>query len=282
MRYAPRIRSALFVPAGREDFLTRAADRGADAVILDLEDGVDLSRKEEARRSVARALETVDFGEREVMVRLNGPGSAFFPADLEALRAFPRFPDTLMLPKVDSPAHLAEVSDALDRHGIACGLIPCVESAAGVLAAPEIARASGRNTGLMFGGFDFSADIGAAPHWEAQLHARSRVVLAAAAARIEPIDSPYDDYHDPDTLAELSRRARRLGFTGKCAIHPAQLDVINQAFSPTPEEVAHARRVVEAARAQGSGAIAVDGKMVDMAVVRIAQRTVALAERIGL
>lgn len=275
-------RSLLFVPADRPDRVRKAAGLPTDAVIIDLEDGVDLSRKDEARRLAAQALAEVDFGSREVILRTNSPGSPFFAADLEALLAFPRLPDTVMIPKVERPEDLEAIAVRLDQRGIACGLIPCVESARAVLDAPAIARAGGRNTGLMFGGYDFSADIGAANEWEPQLYARSRVVLAAAAAGIDPIDTPYGDFSDPEGLAEWCRKSRRLGFVGKCAIHPSQLEIINAAYAPTPEELQWAQRVVAAAEQQGYGAINLDGRMVDMAVVRVAQRIVAVARRTGM
>lgn len=275
-------RSLLFVPADRPDRILKAATLPADAVIIDLEDGVDLSRKDEARRAAAEALANVDFGDREVILRTNSPDSEYFAADFEALLALERLPDTVMIPKVETPGDLAGIAARLDERGIPCRLIPCVESARAVLAAPAIAQAGGRNTGLMFGGFDFSADIGAANEWEAQLYARSQVVLAAAAAGIDPIDTPYGDFNDPEGLAEWSRKSRRLGFVGKCAIHPSQLEIINEAYAPTREELDYALRVVAAAEEQGYGAINLDGRMVDMAVVRVAQRTVAIARRTGM
>lgn len=261
-------RSLLFVPCDRPDRVRKAASLACDAVILDLEDGVDSGRKREARGNARQALETVDFGPRQVILRINGPDSDLMREDLDALAGFRRLPDFLMVPKVEAPLHLAA----------GCPVIPTVESAAGILAAPAIARGQ---AALMFGAFDFAASIGAAPEWEPLLAARSQVVVAAAAAGIDAIDSPWGDLADLDGLRESCVRARRMGFAGKGAIHPSHLDVINSAFSPTDEELTLARRIVRAADEQGEGAIRLDGRMVDRAVVRIARRTVAAAQRSG-
>jgi (S)-citramalyl-CoA lyase len=270
------------VPADRPDRVRKAAGLPTDAVIIDWEDGVDPSRRAEGRLRAAESCASVNFGHREVVIRVNSPSSPYYQDDLEALLRFPQPPDTVMVPKVDTPDELAAVAAALDQGGLPCRLIPCVETAIGVLAAPQIARASDRNVGLMFGGYDFSADIGAAFAWEPLLFARSQVVLAAVAARIDPLDTPWGNFSDVAGLIEASTKARELGYIGKTAIHPNQVEVINAAFSPSPDEVAAAQRIVAAAEAQGFGAINVDGKMVDMAIVRLCERTLAVARRAGL
>lgn len=275
-------RSLLFVPADRPDRVRKAAGLPVDAVIIDWEDGVDPSRRAEARLRAAESCAEVNFGHREVVLRVNSPSSPYHKDDLEALLRFPQPPDTVMVPKVDTPDELTAVASVLEQGGLSCRLIPCVETAIGVLAAPHIARASDRNVGLMFGGYDFSADIGAAFAWEPLLFARSQVVLAAVAARIDPLDTPWGDFSDATGLIEASTKARELGYIGKTAIHPNQVAVINAAFSPSPDELTAAQRIVAAAEAHGFGAINVDGKMVDMAVVRVAERTLAVARRAGL
>jgi citrate lyase beta subunit len=275
-------RSLLFVPADRPDRVRKAAGLPTDAVIIDWEDGVDPSHRAEARLRAAESCAEVNFGHREVVLRVNSPSSPYHKEDLEALLRFPKPPDTVMVPKVDTPEELAAVAAVLDHAGLHCRLIPCVETATGVLAAPMIARASDRNVGLMFGGYDFSADIGATFAWEPLLFARSQVVLAAVAARIDPLDTPWGDFSDLAGLTEASTRAKQLGYVGKTAIHPSQLEIINAAFSPSPGELASAQRIIAAAEAHGFGAINVDGKMVDMAVVRVAERTLAVARRAGL
>jgi len=181
---------------------------------------------------------------------------------LHALARFPEAPDIVMVPKLEAPLRIP---------------YPCiatVESAAGILAAPAIAQGM---DALMFGAFDFAASIGAAPEWEPLLHARSQVVLAAAAAGVEAIDSPWGDLRDTEGLREACLRARRLGFAGKGAIHPSQLEIINAAFTPSAEELEWARRVVRAAEEQGHGALRLEGHMIDRAVVQVARRTVARA-----
>lgn len=270
------------MPADRPDRVGKAAGLPTDAVIIDWEDGVDPSRRVEARLAAAQSCAAVDFGDREVVLRVNSPSSPYHQDDLAALLRFSRPPDTVMVAKVDTPDELAAVASALDQGGLACRLIPIIETALGLLAAPQIARASDRNVALMFGGYDFSADIGAACAWEPLLFARSQVVIAAAAAKIDPLDTPWGDFSDAAGLREASVKARALGYVGKTAIHPSQLAVINTAFSPSPEELAAAQRIVAAAEAHGFGAINVEGKMVDMAIVRVAERTLAVARRAGL
>ncbi len=261
-------RSLLFVPCDRPDRIRKAASLNCDAEILDLEDGVDASRKRAARENASAALETVDFGARATILRINGPDSDFMREDLESLAGFARLPDFLMVPKVEEPLRL----------DVGCPVIPTVESAAGVLAAAAIARGQ---AALMFGAYDFAASIGAAPDWEPMLLARSQVVLAAAAAGIDAIDSPWGSISDLEGLRESCERARRLGFAGKGAIHPSHLEIINTAFSPPEEELSLARQIVRAADEQGEGAIRLNGRMVDRAVVRVARRTVAAAQRSG-
>jgi len=275
-------RSLLFVPGDRPDRVRKAAGLAVDAVIIDLEDGVDPFNRVQARLDAMATCADVDFGHREVVLRVNSPSSPDHKADLEALLRFPTPPHTLMVAKVDTPEELVVLAAELDRAGLTCRLIPCLETAVGVLAAPQIARASDRNVAVLFGGYDFSADIGATATWEPLLFARSQVVLAAASARIEPLDTPWGDFSDLAGLKAASERARQLGYTGKAAIHPSQIATINDAFSPSPEELAAAQRIVSAAETHGFGAINVDGKMVDMALVRVAERTLAVARRAGL
>ena len=237
--YRPR-RSLLFTPGDRARCVRKAATLATDVVIVDLEDSVHPGQKEAARQETGAVLAEIDFGGREVALRVNAWGSAYFEDDVAALACYSRKPDLVVIPKVDSSAGLLAVSDALERRGIQCGLIPCIESAAGVLAAAEIARSAAPIAGLMLGGHDLVAVLGVAYSWEALLFARGQVLFSAVAASIDPIDTVWTDLTDEAGLAAVCGRARRLGYVGTAAIHPKQLALINDTFSPTPEEMAWA------------------------------------------
>lgn len=274
-------RSLLFVPADRPERMEKAARTPADAVILDLEDGVGWDHKENARDFAVSALSHLDFGRREVIVRVNGVGTPFLEADLAALADASRPPDAIVIPKVEVSSDVTAIERELIRRGCATGLIPCLESAAGILAAAAVARASAAVVALLFGGYDFAADVGARVAWGPLLPARGQIVLAAAAAGIEALDTPLVDYQDHDRLRQDCEMAHNLGFVGKAAIHPAQIEIINASFSPSAAEIEWARRVVDAMAAQDGGAIRLDGKMVDRATCRIALRHLAIADRLG-
>ena len=270
-------RSLLFVPAVRPDRYPKALATGTDAVCLDLEDGVGLSAKDEAR-AAALAL----FAERpptraEVSLRINDPKTDLGQRDLEALLGADVRPDALMLPKVSGPDDIRAVEAILGAAGSTLPLIVQIETAQGVAAATEIGTASPNVSALFFGAIDFSADIGCAVEWDALVYARSRVVLAAAVAGVTALDSPFMDVPALDALREESRRTRRLGFVGKAAIHPTQVSVIHEAFSPTAEEIAWARKVVAAYEGNAGGVLLVEGQLIERPVVRAAQRTLQMA-----
>ena len=225
-------RSLLFVPAVRPDRFPKALATGADAVCLDLEDGVAFAAKETARERAFALLAGREPTAAEVSLRVNDVKTELGRADLAALVEAGVRPDALMLPKVAGGGEVREVEAALAPLGAALPLIVQLETAAGVLAAAEIAAASSNVSAVFFGAIDLSADLGCAVEWEALLYARSRVVLAAGAAGVSALDSPFMDVPAVEALADESRRVRRLGFAGKAAIHPTQVPVIQRAFSP--------------------------------------------------
>ena len=182
-----------------------------------------------------------------------------------------------MLPKCGGPQEVRAVADALGGTLPGLPLIVMVETARGVAAAEAIAAAAPSVSAVFFGAIDFAADVGCEVGWDAVLHARSRVVLAAAAAGVGALDSPFMDVADRGGLAVESRRVRGLGFGGKAAIHPTQVAVIQAAFSPSAEEVSWARRIVEAYERNRGGVLLVDGKLIERPVVASAKRTLAVA-----
>ncbi len=274
-------RSLLFVPAVRPDRYPKALATGADAVCLDLEDGVAFGAKAAAREQAFALLAGREPTAAEVSLRVNDVKTELGRADLAALAEAGLRPDALMLPKVAGAGEVREVEAALAPLGAALPLIVQLETAAGVLAAEEIAAASPNVSAVFFGAIDLSADLGCAVAWEALLYARSRVVLAAGAAGVSALDSPFMDVPAVDALADESRRVRRLGFAGKAAIHPTQVPVIQRAFSPSDEELAWARKTVAAYESQQGGVLLVDGKLIERPVIRAAQRNLRIAARLA-
>ena len=246
-----------------------------DVALLDLEDGVPAPERERAREIVAAALDRRPADRPRLFVRVNRTGTPACDRDLAAISA--HRPDGVLLPKVERPEEIADVVRALPDVAIVAG----IESARGLLAAPAIAAASPAYLlALMFGAEDFANDIGRPsaldPASREMLYARSAIVVAAAAAGIDAIDGVWTDVRDLDGLRRDAEAARRLGFRGKSLIHPSHVAIVNEVFSPGPDELAWARRVVAAAEAaehDGRAAIAVDGQLVDPPVVARARRT---------
>jgi malyl-CoA/(S)-citramalyl-CoA lyase len=308
-------RTQLAVPGHSRRFIDKAAASRADVVMLDLEDAVAAADKAAARRTVIEALGDVEWGHRTVSVRINALDTPLMYRDLieVAERGGPRL-DLVMLPKVNTAAdvHVADVLlsqiEAATGRSRPIGLELQIETALGLQNVEAIAAASPRVESLHFGPGDYAASIGArttsiggavadyallsdpgpdgtrsrhmADPWH---YALSRIVVAARAAGLRPVDGPYADFHDAEGLGWSARRGAALGFEGKWAIHPDQLDTINAAFSPRADEIDQARRILAALEdgaAAGRGAVVVDGRMVDAASIRQAQALVKKAELI--
>lgn len=281
-------RSLLFIPGNHPGMLQNGGVFEADSLILDLEDAVAPAEKDAARRLVGMALRHADHGSSEKVVRIN-PLDTHGAEDIAAI--VPCRPDTILLPKVQSAAEIHEAV-ALIAAAETAGqppvqIIALIETPRGLANALAIAEAHERVVALAFGAEDYTAGLGAMRSQEGEeiLTARALLVNAAAAAGIDAIDTPFTDASDDAGLAEDSAKARRLGFKGKLAINPRQVDVIHQTFQPSPGEIAWAERVlvaIENAKAQGSGVIAVDGKMIDAPIVNRANRTLEMARILGL
>jgi len=269
-------RSLLFVPGHQPARFDKACQSGADVIVLDLEDAVPPDRKDEARTQVAQWLAgrtTSDGSSTIVAVRINGAGTPWHAADL-TLFADVRI-DALMLPKAEDAAGLHTIA-ALHP---AVALLPLVETARGIARLDEIAAAPGVQR-LVFGTVDFQADLDIEGDEQELLYFRSRMVLASRLAGLQPpVDGVSTTLDDPAHIEADALHARRLGFGGKLCIHPKQVAVVNQGFSPTPAQVDWARRVIEADAASGGAPVAVDGKMVDRPVVLKAQSVLRAAGR---
>ena len=288
-------RSLLYVPGDREAMLAKAASRGADALILNLEDAVAPAHKQMARELVAACLAKQDFGASEVIVRINPLESADGFTDLLTISPWLLGPPgarlreraAILLPKVSSAAEVRLAAWTLDRleqvHSLPprCISLMCmIESAAGVLDVRAIALSSPRVAALVFGAADFSAETGCPSELDAPLllHARCSAVLAGRAAGIDVIDAPHMLLNDPGGLACAASDAVRLGFAGKSAIHPAQLPAIHAAFAPDEASVAWAQRVCAALQGlDEAGAAVLDGQLIEAPHLARAQAILARA-----
>ena len=279
-RQLPVWRSMLFVPAIVQKFVEGAAKRGADAIILDLEDSVPVAEKPRARSVLQAAAEIVGRGGADVVVRINRPLRMAI-ADIEA--AVSPGVAALALPKVESAEHLCLLAEAIDEveteRGMASGttkLLAMVETASAFFRMAEIARAHPRLVAMTLGAEDFALSVGMVPEAEGLFFPKQQMIIAARAAGIMPMGflGTVADFRDLEAFRATLRRSRRLGFVGASVIHPAQVPILNEEFAPSADEVAHAERVVAAydkATAEGVGAIVVDGKMIDVPVVERAQ-----------
>lgn len=285
------LRTLLFVPGNRERFIAKLAELRPDAVVLDLEDAVPPAEKAGARLTVRRAIGQLDVSRFAVFVRVNGLGSGLIGEDLRAV-VVPGL-DGVFLPKVESVSDVHQanmlLAHAEQRSGLGVGsirLVPVLETVRGVLDARAILSAGPRVLAAAFGAEDFTLDLGvqrSRDGWET-FYPRAHLALAARAAGVLAIDGPWSDIGDEEGLVAEARLARQLGFSGKQVIHPSQIGPVNRVFAPQPEELAWARRVVEAyeaATARGEGSVAVDGKLIDVPMVERARRLLAEARTVA-
>ena len=270
-----RIRSILFVPGDSAKKLSRAASLPADSILIDWEDAVAHANKSEARSVTQRALPSLQSQGRLVLVRLNHPSSEWVAADCAAVRRCQV--NGVVIPKCESVGDVERVTAELPGAGI---IIPLVESPLGVLRAAEIASCSDRVNALMFGAEDYCAETRIRrSEGEPELtFARGSVVNAARAMGKQVFDSPPMQYQDLSAVRQAAQRGRRHGFSGQAAIHPAQLPVINEVYSPSPAEVEEAKAVLSRFEEHGGGVYAVRGSLEDYPMVRDA---LAVLERAG-
>ena len=280
-------RSVLFTPGDEPEMMRKAVGGDADVVVFDLEDAVAPDSKGEARSSVAEVLDEVeDEREPEVWVRIN-PLDTGGREDLRALAGDEENePSCFVVPKADSASSVRRVAYALDEAGGDAGVVPIIETAEGVVNAAEIAGAS-RVSAVIFGAEDLSADIGATRTDEGTevLYARQKVVTAASAAGVGAIDTLWTDFKDQGGLGRDTERGIGFGYDGKLCIHPAQVGVINEAFTPEEERVEWAENIMKAKREadeRGKGVFEVEGEMVDEPLVEQARTVLERARAAGL
>ena len=266
-------RSAIYVPGDSDKMLQKCTTVASDMLVLNLEDGVALSQKDNARRNVANAIKKAEYGDREIVVRVNPPSNETGMTDLAEI--IPCNPDGICLPKVEDAEEIRvvdqcitelEISHSLPEGGI--GLHAMIESAQGLLHASQIAAAASRMASLIFGSADYASDVRCQPGEDRVelMLALQMMVISAHAAGIDAIDAPCFDIRNNDLLYREATGARRLGFDGKSALHPGQLAIINQIFGVTDEEIAWAEKVLEeldAAENRGKALTTMEGKLID-------------------
>jgi malyl-CoA/(S)-citramalyl-CoA lyase len=309
----PRLqRSELAVPGSNPSLFEKAAASAADVVFLDLEDAVAPDDKPQARRNIIQALNEVDWGRKTMMVRINGLDTHYMYRDVvDIVEACPRL-DMLLIPKVGVPADVyavdmlvTQIEAATGRQG-RLGFEVLIETALGMANVEAIAQSSRRLEALSFGVADYAASTRArttviggvhpdsvvlsdpdaqgerSVFWTDPWHAaQTRMLIACRAYGLRPIDGPFGDFSDVDGYRAAARRAAVLGYEGKWAIHPSQVALANEVFTPTAEEVAKARRIVDAmadAARQGRGAVSLDGRLIDIASIRMAEALLAKAD----
>jgi citrate lyase subunit beta-like protein len=284
-------RALLYMPG--DDFykINKGATLGVDTVCMDMEDGVAYNRKDEARGTIVQALNQVDFGQSERLARINPVGSGLEQIDLDAV--LPARPDGIVVPKVRTAAQLHWVDEQIARAEThlnvplgSIALLAIIESAVSIVNLAEIAGSVPRLEALIFGSEDFASDLGAVrtrEAWEV-FYARSAVVTYAAAFQLQAIDMVYVDFRDSEGLHLEALEGARLGFSGKQVIHPNQVPVVQIAYTPTDEAIDHALRLIEAfqvVQESGSGAFAMNGKMVDAPMIKAAENILTRARAAG-
>jgi len=285
-------RSMLFLPGNNPNMLINGNCLGADSVIFDLEDAVSPDEKDAARILVRNTMRYMDFRGCEIIVRINSVDTPYWQKDIDAI--LPYGPGLILLPKTGSAADVlvadAYITQMEEKLGLkigTVGLMPLIETALGVENAFAIASAANRVKALFLGAEDLTADLQCKRTKEGREieYARTRLVMAARAAGVDVYDTPFTDVNDDEGIEVDANLAKSLGFSGKASISPRHVDVINRVFSPTLAEIDYAYEVMEAialAKKQGKGAIALRGKMIDAPIVMRAQRTIAMAEALGL
>jgi citrate lyase subunit beta/citryl-CoA lyase len=284
----------MFVPGHRQRMIDKAFGLDADAIMLDIEDGVAPNEKDAARKNIAESLGREKTpGSPARYVRINAIGHARMDADLEAVIR-PGL-EGLVCPKVDTPDEVRKIDAILNdqepKNNLKKGsvkLLIAIESPRGLLNAPAIAASSPRVAGLLFGAEDFGREIGLPTVREGEardlIYARSSIVIAAASSHVQAVDGVWVDLNDTQGLSGFARQSRQLGFSGMSCIHPAQVDAINRTFSPTAEEIDYCQKVLQAfeeANARGDGSIAFGGQLIDRPIVERARRTIDMAKSRG-
>ena len=284
-------RALLYMPGDDRRKIEKATTLRVDSICMDMEDGVAMNKKAEARAVIAQAMKDLDFGTSERCIRINSVGSGMEKYDLAA--ALTTNPDAIVVPKIESAEQVKWVSDHIETHELSSNksigtvrLLVGVETAKGILNLKEIASADKRLEAIIFGGEDYAASVGAVRTKEAieLLYVRQATVTACAANDLQAIDIVFIDFKDPEGLRVEAEQGAGFGFSGKQIIHPNQVSVVQEAFTPSDDAIEYARRIVESfesSQKEGKGAYALDGKMIDMPLLKNAQKVLERAKAAG-
>jgi (S)-citramalyl-CoA lyase len=277
-------RSVLFVPGARLEIFPKAIASSTDIVCVDLEDAVAEKQKGNAREQVISLIENQKLlttpPNKEIWIRINAIRSTNGLEDILAIAQADIAPDGIMIPKITAPEEIHILRDILSAKHKELKFHPLIETTQGLKQAYDIAKSSHKIGSIVFGGFDMSTNLRVEPNWDALLFARHELVLAAANAKVDLLDMPYFGLEDPLGLETEAKKAAEIGYTGKCAIHPKQIDIINQVFSPNPEEVKKAKDLIKKYESQDRAFVEIDGVLMEKPVVERLYRIIAIADQI--
>ena len=275
-------RSFIFTPGLNPDMFPKAIASGADMVCIELEDGIAIKDKDEARKNTIEALKTLEVKSGvEIVVRVNCQRTKFGLLDLEAFISSKLKVKAIMLPKVKTPDEIKFIDDLLNDCNLDTDLHVIMETNEALQNIYDIAHSSKRIVALYFGGVDMAAELRVPNSYENLLYARSKLVHAGASVGIDVIDVPYLDLEDMDGMKKEAELVRDLGFTGKGSIHPKQINVLNEIFTPSKEEISKAKKIVDQFSESDTGLVVIDGKLIEKPVLREMQRKILIADKIN-
>ena len=275
-------RSFIFTPGLKPEMFPKAIASGADMVCIELEDGIAIKDKDEARGNTIKALETLEVKSGvELVVRVNCQRTKFGLLDLEAFVSSKTKVKAIMLPKVKTPDEITFIDDLLTDCGLDTDLHVIMETNEALENIYEIAHASKRIVALYFGGVDMAAELRVPNEYKNLIYARSKLVHAGASVGVDVIDVPYLDLEDMDGMKKETELVRDLGFTGKGSIHPKQINMLNEIFTPSKEEIIKAKKIVDQFNKSDTGLVVIDGKLIEKPVLREMQRKILIADKIN-
>ncbi len=275
-------RSFIFTPGLKPDMYPKALKSGTDMVCVELEDGIAPHDKETARNLALKLFQEKQENDGvERILRINCLREKFGIEDVQAILSTKNSPPVLMIPKVKTSQEVKLLDDLLSEKGHNCRLHIIIETNEGLENAFDIANCSQRIDALFFGGVDMSAELRCENKWEPLLYARSRIVHAAASAGIDAIDVPYLDLDDLDGMKEEAIKAKELGFSGKGSIHPKQISILNNVFTPSIEVIERAKKIISTFEEANTGLVVIDGKLIEKPVLREMYRILSIANKLN-
>ena len=275
-------RSFIFTPGLQPEMFPKALVSGADMVCIELEDGIAVKDKDIARKNTINALKTLEVKtDVELVVRINCQRTKFGLLDLEAFISSEIKIKAIMLPKVKTPDEIKFIDDLLTDCNLDTDLHVIMETNEALENIYDIAHASKRTVALYFGGVDMAAELRVDNKWENLLYARSKLVHAGASAGLDVIDVPYLDLENMDGMKKEAELVRNLGFTGKGSIHPKQIKILNEVFTPPQDEIVKAKKILEQFNNSNTGLVVIDGKLIEKPVLREMQRKILIADKIN-